>query len=158
MKSKSASLLSALVASLLIAAAPATIAQANTAEPATAAASTAPAGLRVVYHVDDVGSLRQALNNIKNQLTATPGASISVVANGRGIYSLVKGERDRQGDFGTAIAGLQAKGVRFVACGMSMQKNNIAESSLITNVSTVPSGVVELTRLQGIERYAYIKP
>lgn len=158
MKSKNASLVSAVVAGLLIAAAaPAAIAQANAAEPATAA-NTAPAGLRVVYHVDDVGSLRHALNNINNQLAATPNASISLVANGRGIFSLVKGERDRQGDFGSAIAGLQAKGVHFVACEMSMKKTNIAASSLIANVSTVPSGVVELTRLQGAERYAYIKP
>ncbi|MGJ7510355.1 DsrE family protein [Variovorax sp. GT1P44] len=157
MKSKKASLLSAVVASLLIAAAPASIAQTNAADPATAA-NTAPAGLRVVYHVNDVGSLRGALNNINNQLSATPDASISLVANGRGIFSLVKGERDRQGDFGSAIAALQAKGVRFVACEISMKKNNIAASTLAANVSTVPSGVVELTRLQGAEHYAYIKP
>jgi uncharacterized protein len=157
MKSKNASLLSVIVACLFIAAAPAAIAQANTTSSATPA-NTAPAGLRVVYHVDDVGSLRTALNNINNQLAVTPNANISLVANGRGIFSLVSGERDRQGDFGSAIAGLQAKGVRFVACGMSMKKNNVAESSLIAKVSIVPSAVVELTRLQAAERYAYIKP
>ncbi|MDM0077517.1 DsrE family protein [Variovorax sp. J2P1-59] len=156
MNPKSAFLLSSVVACFFIAATPAASAQANPAAPASDTA--VPAGLRVAYHVDDVGSLRNAMNNINNQLTATPNASISLVANGRGIFSLVGGERDRQGEFASAIAGLQARGVRFVACGMSMKKHNIAESSLIANVSTVPSGVVELTRLQGAERYAYIKP
>jgi intracellular sulfur oxidation DsrE/DsrF family protein len=153
MKSNNALLLSA-VAGCLFVAAPVAFAETHAA-PAT---NIAPAGLRVVYHVDDVGSLRKALNNINNQLAATPNANISLLANGRGIFSLVSGERDRQGDFGGAIAGLQAKGVRIVACEKSRKKNNIAATTLIANVSTVPSGVVVLTRLQGAERYAYIKP
>jgi uncharacterized protein len=70
----------------------------------------------------------------------------------------VSDERDRQGDYLATVGTLQARGVKFVACSMSMKKNNITESALLPGVSTVASGVVELTRLQAVERHAYIKP
>ena len=125
---------------------------------ATRAQDTKAADIPVVYHVSEVASMRDALNNITNHLAVNPGAHITLLANARGVYGLVSGERDRQGDYLATIGGLQAKGVKFVACGMSMKKNNIVESSLLPDVATVPSGVVELTRLQAAERHAYIKP
>lgn len=122
------------------------------------AASATEAEQRVVFHVDDVTSTRDALNNILSQLSASPNSRIVFLANGRGIYSLVKGESDHQGEYGSTIAELQARGVRFEACGTAMRKNNILNSDLLPNVAVVPSGVVELTRLQTVEHYAYIKP
>ncbi|RQS64115.1 hypothetical protein DID96_29045 [Burkholderia sp. Bp8963] len=122
---------------------------------AAAQAAEAP---RVVYHVDDVASMRDALNNIKSQIAVTPNARIILLVNGRGIFALVKGEGDRQGEYGSTVAELAAKGVRFDACGTAMRKNNVVESMLVPNVTVVPSGVVELTRLQTVEHFAYIKP
>jgi intracellular sulfur oxidation DsrE/DsrF family protein len=139
-------------AALLAGAAAGACAQAGAA-PAAAAAET-----RVVYHVSEVASMRDALNNITNHLATQPAARITLLANARGVYGLVNGERDRQGDYLSTVSGLQAKGVKFVACSMSMKKNNIADSSLLPGVSTVQSGVVELTRLQAVEQHAYIKP
>jgi len=126
--------------------------------PAAATASAAPADVAVVYHVSEVASMRDALNNITNHINTNPGAHITLLANARAVYGLVKNERDRQGEYGSTISELQGRGVKFVACRMSMSKNNITESSLLPNVSTVASGVVELTRLQTVERQAYIKP
>ncbi len=133
------------------------------ANPATPASVAAPATAtvteeRVVYHVNDPASTREALNFITNHVAADPAVRITLVANGRGVYGLVSGERDRQGDYADAIAALQAKNVRFVACRNSMSKNNITEAQLVPNVQTVPAGVAELARLQSAEHYAYIKP
>lgn len=129
-------------------------AQANPAAPSGSSA----ADVAVVYHVSEVASMRDALNNVTNHLATVPGARITLLANARAVYGLVHNERDRQGEYASTISDLQAKGVKFVACSMSMKKNNIVESSLLPNVSTVPSGVVELTRLQAVEHQAYIKP
>ena len=112
----------------------------------------------VVYHVDDVASMRDALNNVSNHIALSPNAHITLLANGRGVVSLAKGEGDRQGEYAETIGALQAKGVKFVACATAMKKNNLVESALVANVTTVPSGVIELTRLQTVEHYAYIKP
>lgn len=129
------------------------------AAPPAASANAAPSNdIAVVYHVSEVASMRDALNNITNHINTNPGAHITLLANARAVYGLVKNERDRQGEYGATISELQGRGVKFVACRMSMSKNNITEASLLPNVSTVASGVVELTRLQTIERQAYIKP
>jgi uncharacterized protein len=123
-------------------------------------AQTAPAVAeeRVVYHVNDTGSARDALINVTNHLASSPQARITLLANGRGVNMLVQGEWDRHGEYASTIAGLQAKGVRFVACGTAMKKQSIEAKSLLPGVSVVPAGVVELTRLQTVEHYAYIKP
>ncbi|MBV8634893.1 MAG: DsrE family protein [Burkholderiaceae bacterium] len=118
------------------------------------AQATAPAAFedKVVYHVDDPAAMRLALGNIGNHLVASPGAKISLVANGKGITTLVAGE------YSKPIAELQAKGVRFVACNNSMKGFDIEPSKLVPGAVIVPAGVAELSRLQVVEHYAYIKP
>ncbi|HEX7645759.1 MAG TPA: DsrE family protein [Burkholderiaceae bacterium] len=118
------------------------------------AATPAPAAFedKAVYHVDDPAAMRLALGNIANHLAVSPGAKISLVANGRGITTLVAGE------YSKPIADLQAKGVRFVACNNSMKGFDIEASKLVPGAVIVPAGVAELSRLQVAEHYAYIKP
>ncbi len=142
---------SVLVAAALFAAASPSLAQ-------SAASATAPAESRVVYHVSEVASLRDALNNIINHMSTSPNSRITLLANANGVFGLVKGERDRQGDYQSTISSLQSKGVTFVACNLSMKKRNIDPGTLLSNVRTVESGVVELTRLQTQDHHAYIKP
>jgi hypothetical protein len=127
-------------------------ARAATQEPAAAAED------RAVYHVNDVASAREALVNMANHLAASPHAKLALVANGRGIFMLVAGEKDRVGPYAAAITELMAKGVRFDACRNSMTMRSIEPSALVTGVQVVPAGVAELTRLQAVEHYAYIKP
>ena len=123
-----------------------------------AAANPAADEDRVVYHVNDVATAREALVNIGNHLAASPRAKIALVANGRGIYMLMNGEKDRVGDYSTTVAALQAKGVRFNACRNTLTQRNIDPATLAAGVHIVPAGVAELTRLQKHEQYAYIKP
>ncbi|WP_374562572.1 DsrE family protein [Ideonella sp.] len=131
---------------------------AGAASRASAAAPEAAAEDRAVYHVNDVASAREALVNIKNHLVASPGAKLALVANGRGIFMLVQGEKDRVGEYAPLINELQGKGVRFQACRNSMTQKNVEPATLVAGVNIVPAGVAELTRLQVTERYAYIKP
>jgi uncharacterized protein len=131
--------------------------RAGAAAPATAAPEAA-ADDRAIYHVNDVASAREALVNMSNHLAASPRAKLALVANGRGIFMLVAGEKDRVGDYAPLIAELQAKGVRFNACRNSMTQKNVDPATLVAGINVVPAGVAEITRLQTTERYAYIKP
>jgi len=125
---------------------------------AALAAPESTAEDRAVYHVNDVASAREALVNMANHLAASPRAKLALVANGRGIFMLVDGEKDRVGPYSAAIAELLTKGVRFNACRNSMAMRNIEPSTLVPGVQVVTAGVAELTRLQASEHYAYIKP
>ena len=126
-----------------------------TAEPASGAAGGEE---RVVYHVNDTAFARDALTNMNNHLNNASGAKLALVANGRGVKMLVQGEWDRHGEYAADMKALQARGARFVACRTAMAMQDIDASRLVAGVTSVPSGVVELTRLQTAERYAYIKP
>jgi hypothetical protein len=107
---------------------------------------------KVVYHVDDPAQVRMTLANVANHLQVSPKAKIAVLANGKAISMMAVGEHS------AAIAELQAKGVRFLACRNSMNAFGIDEAKLVPGAVPVPSGVAELSRLQGAEHYAYIKP
>lgn len=122
------------------------------AQSAPAVPPAAPFEDKAVYHVDDPDAAALALGNIANHLAVSPQARITLVANGKGIRMLVAG------DYSTSIANLQAKGVRFVACNNSMRGFHINASELVPGAVIVPSGAAELSRLQGQEHYAYIKP
>lgn len=113
---------------------------------------------RVVYHVNDMATAREALVNVGNHLAASPKAKVTLLANGRGIFMMVKGEKDRVGEYTATIAELQAQGVKFNACRNSMTQRNVESSAIASGVTIVSAGVAELARLQGQERYAYIKP
>ena len=46
----------------------------------------------------------------------------------------------------------------FRVCEITLKQRNIQKSALIDDVSYVPSGVAEVSRLQAQEGYAYLKP
>ena len=118
----------------------------------TATTEQAPFEDKVVYHVDDMAMAAHALANVANHLSVSPQAKITLLANGDAVNMLVAG------DYSERISHLQAKGVRFVACNNSMRYFKINPTSLIPGVVVVPAGVAELSRLQVVEHYAYIKP
>lgn len=137
---------------------PAATAGAATAGAATGAAAPAHAELRTVYHVSDAASIRDALANATNQLAVAPTSKIVVIANSRGVTALRRADGNRPEAFEEAIRNLESRGVRFVACELSMKKNNMDQALLMPGVETTASGVVELSRLMAQEGYAYIKP
>lgn len=120
----------------------------------------ASASIAVVYHFD--AGLEQAtrgLRNIRNHLAADPGARITVVAVGDGVDFLLRDAKTAGGyPFNLTVEELQSAGVRFEACGNTLQARDIKPERLLDAVVIVPSGMAEIARLQAREHDAYIKP
>ncbi len=78
-------------------------------------------------------------------------ATVEVLAYGGGIGIMAK-----TAPTGPQLAELQKRGVHFVACENAMRAHHILSSDLLSGVTTVPSGIVELVRKQEAG-YAYVK-
>ncbi|MGF2509065.1 DsrE family protein, partial [Ralstonia pseudosolanacearum] len=86
-------------------------------------------------------------------------ADIVVVALGRGIDFLVEGAKDDKGrPFDAPVAALAGMGVEFRVCHNSLAAFKVPEDKLLLEAKVVPAGVVEVTRLQQDEGFAYLKP
>ena len=123
------------------------------------AASAAWAQDKVVYHFD--GGLSQAtagLRNIYNQLEVDPKAKIVAVAHADGVLFLMEGAKDRLGPYDARVQDLMSQGVKFQVCELTLRALKLKKDQFIIGVDFVPSGVVQITRLQQREGYAYIKP
>lgn len=121
--------------------------------------SYAASGDRVVYHVN-LGNEQatDALRNINNHLAVDPKAKIVVVAHSKGVDFLLQGAEDKNGNpYAGTVAKLAAKGVEFRVCKITLERRHIDPKRLIPDAKLVPSGVVEVTKLQD-EGYAYLKP
>jgi hypothetical protein len=51
-----------------------------------------------------------------------------------------------------------SRGVRFDVCEITIRNRKLKKDQFIIGVDFVPSGVVQITRLQQREGYAYLKP
>jgi intracellular sulfur oxidation DsrE/DsrF family protein len=116
--------------------------------------------IKVVYHlVDGIDQASRAMSNIRNHLRADPDAKIVVVANNDGIRFLLAGAKERNGrPFDAAVTALAAQGVEFRVCRNTLTAHDVPVSSLLPEAALVPSGVVEVARLQAKEGYAYLRP
>jgi intracellular sulfur oxidation DsrE/DsrF family protein len=116
--------------------------------------------VKVVYHMnEDVDRAPQALRNVRNHLSVDPKAKIVFVSHAAGINFLMKDAKDKNGNpFEVTVQDLKSKGVDFRVCEITLKSRNIDRSKLIEDVSYVPSGVAEVSRLQVQEGYAYLKP
>jgi len=114
----------------------------------------ATAMLKAVIHVNFADPDRQedALGNIENILKAVPTAQIEVFCQGKGINLVVT----KQSKHTEKMEALMKQGVHFVACENTMKKA-IEKDALVTGVTTVPSGAVEVLRKQQ-EGYGYFRP
>jgi intracellular sulfur oxidation DsrE/DsrF family protein len=123
------------------------------------AASAAWAQDKVVYHFD--GGLEQAtkgLRNINNHLEVDPKARLIAVTHADGVDFLMEGAKDRFGPFDARVQDLMGKGVKFQVCEITLRNRKLKKDQFILGVEFVPSGVVQITRLQQKEGYAYLKP
>lgn len=93
------------------------------------------------------------LGNIRNLIVALPvdSTEVEVVAYGPGISFVRKGS-----SADVEIQALEAKHVRFVACENSMRMQKMTLADLVTGVSSVPSGIVEVVMKQE-HGWTYIK-
>jgi intracellular sulfur oxidation DsrE/DsrF family protein len=114
---------------------------------------------KVIYHVN-LGNEQatDALRNISNHLAVDPTAKIVVVTHSAGVDFLLEGAEDKNGNpYSGPVAALAAKGVEFRVCKITLERRKIDPKKVIPEAKLVPSGVVEVTRLQQ-EGYAYLKP
>jgi len=101
----------------------------------------------------------RAIGNLRNHLNGAPGTKIVVVALGHGIEFLVEGAKDAQGrPFDAPVAALASMGVEFRVCHNSLMAFKVPEDKLLLEAKVVPARVVEITRLQQEEGFAYLKP
>ncbi|MBU0753463.1 MAG: DsrE family protein [Gammaproteobacteria bacterium] len=124
------------------------------------AASFAAEAIKVVYHVN--GGLEQAsdaMRNIRNHLTADPGAKIVVVTHSSGINFLLEGAKDKNGSpYDAMVDDLVLKGIEFRVCNITLTSRNIDRKLIHPEAKIVPSGVAEVSRLQAREGFVYLKP
>jgi len=115
---------------------------------------------KVVYHLN--AGLEQAsdgLRNIRNHLEVDPKAKIVVVAHARGVDFLMKGAKDTNGNkYEDLVEQLALRGVQFDVCEITLRNRRLDRQQFIADVTYVPSGVAEITRLQQREGFAYLKP
>jgi len=141
--------------SLLTLVAASTIALAGCAAPGDTVAPD-----KVVYHVNDTDAQAvNALRNIGNHLEVNPKAKIVVVTHARGVDFLFNNAKDKNGNpYHVAVEQLKHRGVSFDVCEITLRNRKLTKDQFIPEVSFVPSGVAEITRLQQREGYAYLRP
>jgi intracellular sulfur oxidation DsrE/DsrF family protein len=115
---------------------------------------------KVVYHVNDSAEQADnALRNINNHLEVNPQAKIVVVTHARGVDFLLDGAKNKNGNpYNIAVEELKQRGVLFDVCEITLRNRKLSKSKFIPEVTYVPSGVAEITRLQQREGYAYLRP
>lgn len=114
---------------------------------------------KVVYHVNDSQNATAALRNIGNHLEVDPNAKIVVVTHAQGVDFLMNDAKDKSGNpYNIAVESLKAKGVKFDVCEITLRNRKLERKQFIPEASFVPSGVVEIGKLQAREGYVYLKP
>ena len=113
---------------------------------------------KMVYHIASSTDAETALRNVTNHLATSPGARIVVVAHNQGVDFLLHGAKDRTGAaYEPAVAQLAAHGVDFRVCQNTLARRAIGTAAVIPEARIVPSGIVEISRLQTQEGYAYMR-
>jgi intracellular sulfur oxidation DsrE/DsrF family protein len=122
------------------------------------AASHAADGARVVYHVASNDNVSAILRTLKNHLDAAPGLQVVVVAHNNGIEFLLQGAVDEGGrPYAAAVRDFRQRGVEFRVCTNTLTRRHIDAAAVIPEAVLVPSGIVEISRLQSREGYTYLR-
>ena len=135
----------------LLASAPAAAQKTDTG--ATAAGKPATQN-RIVFQIneDDSRKWNTILANLNNVQEELGKVDISVVVIGPGLGMLKADALTAN-----AVQDAMAAGVRFVACGNSMQSMKLSKDDMIDGIAYAKAGYVEVMRLQQLG-YAYIRP
>lgn len=113
--------------------------------------------LKVIFHVDELAKWKLTLNNANNLIEAAIGREmkIEVLANAEAVkYYDTEQDDETQTEL---MESLNEKGVRFVACNNALNVFQVDKQNLISFISIVPAGVLELAEKQS-EGYSYIRP
>jgi len=124
------------------------------ADVAATSAGSAVRQNRIVFQVNEEDSRKwnTVLANINNVQEELGQIEIAVVVIGPGLGML-------KADALTAnrVQDAMAAGVRFVACGNSMQAQKLTKDDMIDHIDYARAGYVEVMRLQQ-QGWAYIRP
>jgi anti-sigma factor (TIGR02949 family) len=121
-------------------------------------AARAAAGTRVVYHIAGSENVGASLRTLKNHLDAAPGVQVIVVAHNNGVDFLLEGAKDETGrPYSAAVRDLHERGVEFRVCTNTLTRRRIDTRAIIAEAVLVPSGIAEISRLQGREGYTYLR-
>ena len=109
---------------------------------------------RIVFQIneDDSRKWYTILANLNNVLEELGKVDISVVVIGPGLGMLKADALTAN-----AVQDAMAAGVRFVACGNSMQSMKLGKDDMIDGIAYAKAGYVEIMRLQKLG-HAYIRP
>ncbi|MDR9485721.1 MULTISPECIES: DsrE family protein [Sediminimonas] len=114
---------------------------------------------KVVYHVSEIDKVGFALGNIANHIKGVGGpenVEIVLVAHGPALKSFHEMQASAQ--VMSRVEALQEDGVRFEACGNTMNAQAVSLSDLLSDfVRRDEGGVVRIAQLQS-EGYLYIRP
>ena len=115
--------------------------------------------VKAVYHVNDSTNAFATMRNVGNHLDTDPTAKIVVVTHAQGVDFLMNDAKDKDGNlYNIRVEALKARGVKFDVCEITLTNRKLTKSQFIPEVSYVPSGVAEITKLQSREGYSYVKP
>ena len=116
--------------------------------------------IKIVYHFDSgFEQATKGLRNVKNHLDVDPTTKIVVVAHAQGVQFLLDGAVNATGNpFNIPVEELAARGVEFRVCEITLKSNKIDPKKLLPETKLVPSGVVEIGRLQAKDGFVYLKP
>ena len=115
---------------------------------------------KVVYHLDSgLAQATKGLRNMRNHLDTDPSAKLVAVAHAEGVDFLMEGAKTANNqDFAALVSALEARGVKFEICEITLKNRNLKREQFILGPSFTPSGVVRIANLQAQERFVYIKP
>jgi len=121
---------------------------------ADAAGAAAATKNRIMFQVneDDSKKWNTVLSNVSNVQEELGKVEVTVVAIGPGLGMI-------KADALTAnrVQDAMAAGVRFVACGNSMQAMHLTRDDMIDRIDYARAGYVEIMRLQQ-QGWVYIRP
>lgn len=116
--------------------------------------------MKVIYHIDNNSKWKAVLENVKNMIKTGNELgekfNIEVLVNADAVIALQE-QVAINSKLYLEFQELSTEQVVFAACKNALNKFAIEDDKLISFVTIVPAGVIELTKKQ-LEGYAYIKP
>lgn len=111
--------------------------------------------MRVVFHIDEMNKWNLVIGNVKNTISYCKENNIKygveVVANSEAVKGYLTNYEVE------GISYLQNLNVEFVACNNAIKKYGLKLEDLISDITLVPAGIIELV-LKQQQGYAYIRP
>ena len=119
----------------------------------------APDRAKVVYHLSDLDKVNFVLGNIKNHFDGMGGpdkVTIALVVHGPALKAFHSASANS--DLSKRLGGFAKDGLELMACGRTMEAQNITSSDLLPGfVVADKGGVVRIAELQS-QGYVYLKP